>query len=218
MPYYHVRITLKSRAKDAIELNLSEKDLVRLILEKYRLREKFACGNELVNPADVLGIKITESEKPLVLDHPDYFRLEYKDLWRRVNEQRDVTNKFIKPLPLPISSRKRKPRIPRSVRTKVLLRCEGRCEECGEKLGDLVPDIHRIDGNPKNNDPSNLIVLCPNCHRKIEKLSEVPLEHSTLSIGMRRKFDLEKLVTNINALNELSDPQTRFMLIEKIRH
>jgi len=95
MPYYHVRITQKGRAKDAIEINLSERDLVRLILEKHRLREKFACGNELVNPADVLGIKIKKSEKPLASDHPDYFRLEYRDLWRRVEDQEDVTKKFV---------------------------------------------------------------------------------------------------------------------------
>ena len=101
MPYYHVRISLKGREKDAIELNLLEKDLVRLILEKNRLREKFACGNELVNPADVLGMKITKSEQPLALDHPDYFRLEYRDLWRKVEDQEDVTKKFIEFIPEP---------------------------------------------------------------------------------------------------------------------
>ena len=95
MPYYHVRITQRGKTKDSIELNLSEKNLVRLILEKYRLRGKFACGNELVNPADVLGMKITKSEQPLALDHPDYFRLEYRDLWRKVEDQEDVTKKFI---------------------------------------------------------------------------------------------------------------------------
>jgi len=77
--------------------------LVRLILEKYRLREQFACGNELVNPDEVLGIKIKKSEKRLALDHPDYFRLEYRDLWRRVEDQEDVTKKFIDFIPEPIS-------------------------------------------------------------------------------------------------------------------
>jgi len=105
MPYYHVRITQKGRTKDAIELNLSEKDLVRLILEKYRLREKFACGNELVTPSDMLGIKITKSEQSLKLGHPDFFRLEYRDLWRKVEDQEDVTKKFIEfvPEPIPLS-------------------------------------------------------------------------------------------------------------------
>lgn len=105
MPYYHIRIAQKGRTKDAIELNLTEKKLVGLILEKYRLRQKFACGNELVNPPDVLGMKITKSEQPLGLDHPDNFRLEYRDLWRRVEDQEDVTKKFVEfiPEPVPIS-------------------------------------------------------------------------------------------------------------------
>jgi len=103
MAYYHVRIAQKGRMKDAIELNLSEKYLVNVILEKYRLRQKFACGNEPVNPPDVLGIKITKSEKPLALDHPDHFRLEYKDLWRRMEEQEDVTKRFAKYIPETIS-------------------------------------------------------------------------------------------------------------------
>jgi len=218
MPYYHIRIAQKGRAKDAIELNLSEKDLTSLILEKYRLREMFACGGELVNPTDVLAMKITESAKPLALDHPDYYKLEYKDLWRRVEEQKDVTEKFVTFHNLAASSRRKKPRIPSSSRTKVLVRCGGRCEKCGIGLGDLVPDIHHIDGNPQNNEPSNLIVLCPNCHRKADRLTEVSSEHSVLFVGGEGKLDLEKLVANINTLGELIEPETRFILIEKIRH
>lgn len=105
MPFYHVRITQKGKAKDAIELNLSERKLVNLILEKNRLRQKFACGGELVNPADVSKMKITKSEQPLALDHPDYFKLEYGDLWRRVEDQEDVTKKFVEFIPesIPIS-------------------------------------------------------------------------------------------------------------------
>jgi len=42
-----------------------------------------------------------------------------------------------------------------------------KCEECGiEKwLGKRLPmEIDHIDGNNKNNDLSNLKILCPNCH------------------------------------------------------
>ncbi len=59
-------------------------------------------------------------------------------------------------------------------------RAESRCE--GYKLGldcavrltaDLIPLIHHIDGNPRNNEISNLVQLCPNCHSKVmEQLSE----------------------------------------------
>jgi 5-methylcytosine-specific restriction endonuclease McrA len=38
------------------------------------------------------------------------------------------------------------------------------CEACGE-IHPAVLDTHHKDGNPKNNDPSNLQTLCANCHR-----------------------------------------------------
>lgn len=63
---------------------------------------------------------------------------------------------------------------------KLYQRSEARCE--GYKLGldctvtlteDLEPLIHHIDGNPRNNEISNLILLCPKCHSEvIERLSE----------------------------------------------
>lgn len=40
------------------------------------------------------------------------------------------------------------------------------CEACG-----FIPkhrcqlDLDHMDGNPKNNDPSNFVTLCANCHR-----------------------------------------------------
>lgn len=114
----------------------------------------------------------------------------------------------------------KKPRIPRSIRTKVLLRCEGKCEKCGEKLGDLVPDIHHIDGNPRNNDPTNLIVLCPNCHRKMERSPETLTRTPTLltSAFVGEKFDLPRFQTYLKALDGIEGSETRYKLIERIRH
>jgi hypothetical protein len=40
------------------------------------------------------------------------------------------------------------------------------CEICG-KVGKL--DVHHIDGDYQNNDPSNLMVLCRSCHNKEHK-------------------------------------------------
>ena len=44
---------------------------------------------------------------------------------------------------------------------------EHKCEKCGltEWLGEKIPlEVHHIDGNRRNNQESNLILLCPNCH------------------------------------------------------
>lgn len=39
------------------------------------------------------------------------------------------------------------------------------CQRCGYKEFSDVLDVHHIDENRRNNNPSNLIVLCPTCHR-----------------------------------------------------
>jgi len=44
---------------------------------------------------------------------------------------------------------------------------EHRCERCGltEWQGEKIPlEVHHIDGNRRNNELSNLQLLCPNCH------------------------------------------------------
>lgn len=58
---------------------------------------------------------------------------------------------------------------PESLRNELFFeRADRRCEYCGDEVDQ--PDIHHIkprsDGGP--NTPSNLIVLCPNCHRKAD--------------------------------------------------
>jgi Zn finger protein HypA/HybF involved in hydrogenase expression len=63
----------------------------------------------------------------------------------------------------------RRESIPQKLRTELLLRCKGRCEKCGLDFHDngVRPHFHHKDGDPKNNKPSNLIVVCPNCHSKL---------------------------------------------------
>ena len=78
---------------------------------------------------------------------------------------------------------------------KLYQRSESRCE--GPKLGldcvvrltkDLEPLIHHIDGDPGNNEISNLVLLCPNCHSEVmELLSE-----------KRRKTYVKKVVERID--------------------
>src|SRR5271157_5489589 len=38
------------------------------------------------------------------------------------------------------------------------------CAHCGFGIKDVLEVAH-IDGNRANNDPSNLVILCPNCHK-----------------------------------------------------
>ena len=50
--------------------------------------------------------------------------------------------------------------IPRVIRDRVLNEFNHRCAMCGTER----PQIHHIDEDPSNNEPINLIPLCPNCH------------------------------------------------------
>jgi 5-methylcytosine-specific restriction endonuclease McrA len=84
----------------------------------------------------------------------------------------------------------RKEPIPRSLRTELLLRCKGKCEKCGldfHKEG-IRPHFHHKDGNPKNNKPSNLIVVCPNCHSKFHKWKTVKEEDLFGFVIKKRKL------------------------------
>ena len=57
-------------------------------------------------------------------------------------------------------------KIPKGLRN-YIISLYGKCECCGY---DEVLDLHHIDENHNNNDPSNHGVLCPNCHAKIHRL------------------------------------------------
>lgn len=39
-----------------------------------------------------------------------------------------------------------------------------KCERCGYSDYPVILQVHHRDHNHQNNDPSNLEVLCPNCH------------------------------------------------------
>lgn len=55
------------------------------------------------------------------------------------------------------------------VRKYLFIKYENKCAECGwgemnPTTGKIPLEVHHIDGNYKNNDESNLTLLCPNCH------------------------------------------------------
>jgi hypothetical protein len=55
---------------------------------------------------------------------------------------------------------KKRVTIPKTVQDSVLKEFNHRCALCGEAR----PHLHHLDEDPSNNDPQNLIPLCPNCH------------------------------------------------------
>jgi len=61
---------------------------------------------------------------------------------------------------------RRKERVPikQSIKNEVWERAGGKCENCGMRFTRPIWDWHHKDGNPTNNKPSNILLLCKNCH------------------------------------------------------
>ena len=74
--------------------------------------------------------------------------------------------------------------LPPNKREEVLKRARFRCENgrCNYKG---QPHIHHIDGNNSHNNLSNLVALCPNCHRQAH---DGVLTESQLYNWVRRDF------------------------------
>ncbi len=90
--------------------------------------------------------------------------------------------------------------IPRIIRDKVLKEYNHRCAICG---GDR-PQLHHIDEDPANNDPFNLIPLCPNCH-----LTD---QHDPTKLIDRRKLGLFRVYKDPIILKPHFDPLFRRMI------
>lgn len=59
---------------------------------------------------------------------------------------------------------KKRPSIPKGVEDKVKKEFSHSCGYCDAN----DPQLHHIDEDPSNNDPLNLIPLCPSCHMNIQ--------------------------------------------------
>ena len=60
---------------------------------------------------------------------------------------------------------------------------EKKCERCGLKewQGFGIPlELHHKDGNKKNNDLSNLEILCPNCHALTDTYRGKNIKHAVV--------------------------------------
>lgn len=87
--------------------------------------------------------------------------------------------------PTAVSSREP---LPPDLREHILQRAHYRCEnpDCKEQV---KPEIHHIDGNNSNNNPRNLIALCPNCH---DRAGDGVYTNSQLRNWVRRSWETYK--------------------------
>lgn len=44
---------------------------------------------------------------------------------------------------------------------------EHKCAACGYNEDERILEVHHIDENRTNNKIDNLVILCPNCHKKL---------------------------------------------------
>jgi hypothetical protein len=73
--------------------------------------------------------------------------------------------------------------IPKQLRDRVLVEFNHRCAICGTDR----PQLHHIDANPANNDPENLLPLCPNCHLVDQHNPTAPIDPLKLQLFRRYK-------------------------------
>jgi len=63
--------------------------------------------------------------------------------------------------------------VPLKIRAVLQQDIRSECPFCANKAAAHF-QVHHMDGNNSNNDPLNLIMICPNCHSKITK-GDIPI-------------------------------------------
>ncbi|QDV87413.1 HNH endonuclease [Planctomycetes bacterium TBK1r] len=97
--------------------------------------------------------------------------------------------------------------IPKKIRETILKEFNHRCAICGTHK----PTIHHVDDDPSNNDPLNLLPLCPNCHYLDQHDPTSPIDPRKLAIFRKHKDPLilspqfEPLFRRLTFLLELED-------------
>ena len=112
---------------------------------------------------------------------------------------------------------KTRARTPKKVREQVLKKFRHRCAICGGER----PQLHHIDEDPANNDPLNLIPLCPNCH--ILDQHDPTAETDQGKLRLLRKFrdpailkpQFHPLFIRLRFLDEIEDDK---VIIELEKH
>jgi len=68
--------------------------------------------------------------------------------------------------------------VPKAIRDVLLREFNHRCAICGSDR----PHVHHIDEDPTNNDPLNLLPLCPNCHLRDQHDPTAPMDPARLRL------------------------------------
>lgn len=118
--------------------------------EKIEKRKCKNCGTE---------IDISKSYGKVYCS--DECRTEHKHLLKQIRYQEILNGR--------VEIDCKSGRVSKKVRGSLISKYNNSCQKCGwnevNKFTGKVPlQIHHIDGNPENNELSNLEVLCPNCH------------------------------------------------------
>jgi hypothetical protein len=97
--------------------------------------------------------------------------------------------------------------IPPKIRDAVLSEFNYRCAICGTDK----PHLHHIDEDPSNNDPMNLLPLCPNCHLIDQHNPTARLDPAKLSLFRTYKDptiltpEFEPLFRRLRFLDRIED-------------
>ncbi len=83
---------------------------------------------------------------------------------------------------------KNRPKISPKTKAKLQQEIHSECPLCQNQDVELF-ELHHIDENPENNNLSNLILICPNCHTKITKgdISEEEVKKVKLGLPLINK-------------------------------
>lgn len=76
--------------------------------------------------------------------------------------------------------RKRRVKVPTAVEAEVLFANDHTCCKCHDSSKDVL--IHHINGDPSDNRPENLAVVCADCNTKIERKSSVSKGYSPAEV------------------------------------
>ncbi len=100
--------------------------------------------------------------------------------------------------------------IPSAIKEQVLKEFSHRCAKCGTDN----PQLHHMDEDPSNNDPMNIIPLCPNCHLTDQHDPTKKMEVDRLRLFRKYKdpsilkpefHPLYRRFSFLNSLEEIAD-------------